>query len=212
MCPAGQGKVAERANVTVDESNGCLKQGQHCMRMHSTCWRYWCRAGVQCAVSDKVTYRLCGERREDAATETTRLQAVRGASQTQLPRRCAREGNHVSGMLEQLTVENEIKSMIKTGDSAWERGARVCGSAGEKHTRGVPVRRLLFSLKAVFEGADREHTVNEGAGRMLGRSQCAWVMSTVSEARQASQHREGRLEDSRPAALALAEEADAGGS
>jgi len=163
-------------------------------------------------MSDKVTYRLCGEGLEDAATRTTRLQAVRGASQTQLQRRCAGKEKHRSARREQLTVENESKSMIKTGDSAWERGARVCGSAGEKHTRGVPVRRLLFSLKAVFEGADREHTVNQGAGRMLGRSQCAWVMSTVSEARQASQQREGRLEDSRPAALALAEEADAGGS
>ena len=42
---------------------------------------------------------------------------------------------------------------------------------------GCPVRRLLFSLKAVSVDADRKHTVNQGAGRKTRVwSRFAWMM------------------------------------
>jgi hypothetical protein len=71
-----------------------------------------------------------------------------------------------------------------------KEGVRLCA------VQNIPEKcqcdDYFFSLRAVAEVADREHTVEPGAGRKLVRARFAWVMVSVSEAHQASQAPEGR--------------------
>ena len=70
-------------------------------------------------------------------------------------------------------------------------GLRLC--AMKNIPEGASATTIFSASKAVSEAADREHTVNRGAGRKLVWSRFAWVMVVLSEARQASQQlSEGR--------------------